>query len=125
MVRADESSLEDVITHILINANRYRPSDTDITIGLETIDNTAIITIHNKGPHIADDLIGRIFEYSVSDKADSADKEHRGQGLFVAKTYMSKMGGAIDAKNVLDGVAFVLRLSIFRPPQEMAMALRY
>lgn len=124
MVRADESSLEDVITHVLINANRYRPSDTDITIRLETIDNTAIITIHNKGPHIADDLIGRIFEYGVSDQANTADKEHRGQGLFVAKTYMSKMGGAIDAKNVFDGVAFVLRLSIFRPHQETATALR-
>ncbi len=116
MVRADESLLEDVITHILVNANRYRPSDTDIAIRLETNDNAAVITIHNKGPYIPDGLIGRIFEYGVSDQDDN-NKEHRGQGLFVAKTYMSKMGGTIDAKNVIDGVEFMLRLAIWRPLQ--------
>ena len=34
----------------------------------------------------------------------------RGQGLFVAKTYMAKMGGTIAAENVPDGVRFVLTL---------------
>ena len=34
--------------------------------------------------------------------------EHRGQGLFVAKTYMAKMGGTINARNTEGGVAFVL-----------------
>lgn len=125
MVQADESSLEDVITHILTNANRYRPSDTDIAIRLETLDNTAIITIHNKGPHIPDDLIGRIFEYGVSDKADAADQEHQGQGLFVAKTYMSKMSGTIDAKNVPDGVDFVLRLSVWTATDESMQDLEF
>ena len=33
---------------------------------------------------------------------------HRGQGLFVAKTYMAKMGGTISARNTADGVAFTL-----------------
>ena len=31
-----------------------------------------------------------------------------GQGLFVAKTYMAKMGGTINARNTADGVAFVV-----------------
>jgi len=34
----------------------------------------------------------------------------RGQGLFVAKTYMAKMGGTIVAENAPDGVRFVLTL---------------
>ena len=34
----------------------------------------------------------------------------RGQGLFVAKTYMAKMGGTIAARNADDGVWFVLTL---------------
>ena len=33
-----------------------------------------------------------------------------GQGLFVAKTYMAKMGGTIAVENVDDGVRFTLGL---------------
>jgi sensor histidine kinase regulating citrate/malate metabolism len=32
----------------------------------------------------------------------------RGQGLFVARTYMAKMGGTVEAGNLEDGVLFSL-----------------
>ena len=62
-----------------------------------------------------------IFEYGVSDPGASVgadrdennpDRGHRGQGLFVAKTYMAKMGGTIVAENLPDGrgVRFTLAL---------------
>ena len=35
---------------------------------------------------------------------------NRRQGLYVAKTYMAKMGGTITASNTVDGVSFVLTL---------------
>ncbi|MES2933139.1 MAG: hypothetical protein V4805_06595, partial [Pseudomonadota bacterium] len=40
----------------------------------------------------------------------AAANGNRGQGLFVAKTYMAKMGGTIGVQNVMDGVSFVLSL---------------
>ncbi len=40
--------------------------------------------------------------------AAAGGAEHRGQGLFVARTYMAKMGGTIKAHNTRDGVAFTL-----------------
>jgi hypothetical protein len=48
----------------------------------------------------------------VSEAAGTGDAtaSHRGQGLFVARTYMAKMGGTIAARNEADGVSFVLRL---------------
>ncbi|MFZ6746801.1 sensor histidine kinase [Undibacterium sp. JH2W] len=110
MVKADEYSLEDVVTHVLRNAERYRQPDTAISIKLENSETAATITIHNRGPHIADDLIDKIFEYGVSDQLDSGAHGNRGQGLFVAKTYMAKMGGTISAQNVADGVSFTLSL---------------
>jgi sensor histidine kinase regulating citrate/malate metabolism len=55
-------------------------------------------------------MLGTIFEYGVSDQPEAAAAGHRGQGLFVAKTYMAKMGGTIAARNVDDGVEFVLTL---------------
>lgn len=110
MVRADEYSLEDVVTHVLRNADRHRLPGTPITLTLECTPAAALITLHNQGPHIANEMMGKIFEYGVSDQVDSGANGSRGQGLFVAKTYMAKMGGTIVAQNVPDGVQFALSL---------------
>lgn len=110
VARADEYSLEDVVTHVLRNAERYRLPGTPITITLEGGDTGATITIYNQGPPIAPEMIGKIFEYGVSDQAESGANGNRGQGLFVAKTYMAKMGGTITAHNLDDGVSFVMSL---------------
>lgn len=109
-VRADEYPLEDVFAHILKNADRYRRPGTPITLGLDTSETTATITIHNVGAPIADDFIGRIFEYGVSDQPEAGAHGNRGQGLFVARTYMAKMGGTVTVRNENSGVSFVLTL---------------
>lgn len=110
VVKADEYSLEDVVTHVLKNADRYRPQETSIRISLEVDEANAFVIIHNQGPHIEEDMLNKIFEYGVSDQLESGANGNRGQGLFVAQTYMAKMGGTIIARNVSDGVDFVLSL---------------
>ena len=108
-VRADEFSLEDVVTHILRNADRHRAPGTPITVALTLQDKSALITIRNEGEPIAPAALERIFEYGFS--GAGADRgEHRGQGLFVVRTYMAKMGGTVSAHNVDGGVAFELQL---------------
>ena len=111
IVRADEFALEDVVTHILRNADRYRPAGTAITLALQASESTASATLTNQGATIAEDLLERIFELGVSDPGLpplASEGGHRGQGLFVAKTYMAKMGGTISVHNTADGVAFTL-----------------
>jgi signal transduction histidine kinase len=71
----------------------------------------AEVRICNHGPQISTGLLGRIFEYGVSDDASNHTDGRLGQGLFVARTYMAKMGGTIEALNVADGVEFVLKLA--------------
>jgi two-component system, OmpR family, sensor kinase len=115
MVRADEFSLEDVVTHILRNADRHRAPGTPITIALDLSQPaTASASIHNSGAPIDSALLERVFEYGVSSADADApiDPVRRGQGLFVARTYMGKMGGAIEARNEGDGVT--LRLTLAR-----------
>ncbi|MFC0348343.1 sensor histidine kinase [Undibacterium danionis] len=112
MVKADEYSLEDVVTHILKNADRYRPKGSAIRIHLTIDEVCAVITIHNRGPHIPEAMLEKIFEYGVSDQLESGANGNRGQGLFVAQTYMAKMGGTIKAQNVEDGVSFILTLML-------------
>ncbi len=109
-VRADEHSLEDVISHILNNAQRYRQTASPIEIKLDADDNYAQISVRNYGPQIAEDMLDKLFEYGVSDQAEAGALGQRGQGLFVAKTYMAKMGGTISVNNLADGVCFCLSL---------------
>jgi len=113
-VRADEYPLEDVLTHLLRNADRYRVPGSRITLTLRVHGPEALVDIHNQGPPIELALAERMFEYGVrgaDEGAGEADDAHRGQGLFVARTYMAKMGGTITAVNVPDGVVFTLGLA--------------
>ena len=111
-VRADEYALEDVIGHLLKNADRHREPDTPITLALdldgETEPGSVSINVHNTGPGIAPEWLDKIFAYGFS--GSTGGEGRRGQGLFVAKTYMAKMGGTIRAMNEADGVSFHLSL---------------
>lgn len=111
-VAADEFSLEDVVTHILRNADRHRTPGTPIALSLQVRERAAVIGIHNAGSAIAPDLMERIFDYGVSDAAAGGGSGRRGQGLFVARTYMAKMGGTVRAVNAAGGVRFELALSL-------------
>jgi len=111
IVKADEYSLEDVVTHVLSNADRHRSPGTPIRMTLHSHCNAAEVRIHNRGAQIDPMMLGKIFEYGVSAAAGAETTAHRGQGLFVARTYMAKMGGTIEAVNVEDGVEFVLKLA--------------
>jgi signal transduction histidine kinase len=115
-VRADEFSLEDVVTHVLRNADRHRLPGSPITLRLGFDEREARVEIHNEGAPIPEGMLQKIFEYGVSGLGnpaghdDPAGEGHRGQGLFVARTYMAKMGGTIAARNGDGGVSFTLRL---------------
>lgn len=112
-VKADEYPLEDVLAHLLRNADRHREPGSPITLHLSTQGGQAELAVDNRGPRIAPDLLGRVFEYGVSGAASEGSAEgQRGQGLFVAKTYLAKMGGSIEVRNLADGVRFVVRLPL-------------
>lgn len=111
-VRADEYALEDVVTHVLRNAERYRPAGTAIQLGIAISGSSVVLTVYNQGPCIPVDMLDRIFEYGVSDQPGAGASASRGQGLFVARTYMAKMGGTIIARNENDGVTFVMTLPL-------------
>jgi signal transduction histidine kinase len=110
LVRADEYSLEDVVTHVLRNADRHRTPGSVITLELAFDAREARVEIRNEGSAIQEAMLEKIFEYGVSDQPVSAEDGHRGQGLFVARTYMAKMGGTIAARNDGGGVVFTLRM---------------
>jgi signal transduction histidine kinase len=116
MVRADEYWLEDILGHLLANADRHRTPDTPIVIGLFAVSNQVKITVTNTGRPIHEDQIEKIFEYGVSARSEESGHRAasdntplaslRGQGLFVVRTYLSKMGASVKAINTTEGVCF-------------------
>jgi signal transduction histidine kinase len=128
-VLADEHSLEDVLAHLLRNAQRHREPGTPIMLRAERDIGLVRASVHNTGAPVPDELLPMIFDYGVSSAtavktaaaaaatADLGDNSpatagRRGQGLFVARTYMAKMGGTIAARNVPGGVQFELTLPL-------------
>ena len=109
IVTADQTAIEDVLTHILSNAKRYREGISPITLDLSLRSPDAIIRVRNDGPSIPEERLSEIFSYGVSDST-SKGSGRLGQGLFVAKAFMIKMGGSIKAFN--DGHGVVVELVI-------------
>lgn len=116
-VRANAFSLEDALTHILNNAQRYRTANTAIELTLVATDLFAEIHIANQGELIPEENLQHIFEYGVSGDDAQEETEHRGQGLFISKSYIAKMGGSIEALNMTNGVAFIIRLPRIKAPE--------
>lgn len=112
MVQADEFSLEDVVTHILRNADRHRSPGTPIRMSLQVRGSRAVLRVHNTGTPVGESLLERIFDYGVREDDGSESPGRRGQGLFVARTYLAKMGGSISARNEEGGAAFFIELAV-------------
>ena len=111
VVHADEYALEDVLTHVLRNAQRHRTAGTTIVLTLARETGQALLSIHNIGEPVPAELIERIFDYGVS-TAEPAEGQGRGQGLFVARTYLAKMDGRIAVANEAGGVRFTIALPL-------------
>ena len=105
---ADSTVLEDAITHILTNANRYRPDGTTIDISLSVDSKHLYIDISNQGPSIPEEMLEEIFDLHFSTEKD--DPLNQGIGLFAARNYISRMSGTIIALNKQPGVTFRIQL---------------
>jgi signal transduction histidine kinase len=107
----DDGAIEDAITHILGNAARFRAPSTLIRMKLIVDGHHVLIEIENDGPHIADENLEKIFEYGFS-TTPSEQTVGSGVGLFVARSYLGRMSGSVQAYNLSAGVAFRIRLPL-------------
>ena len=68
-VRADEYSLEDVVTHVLRNADRHRSENSLISMTLELDETSATFVIGNQGEPIVDDMLEKILNMACRPKS--------------------------------------------------------
>ncbi len=114
-VRADAARAQEVLVHLIQNANLYSAPDHPVTIGAEEKDEFVLFTVADQGPGIGDTELGLIFDKFYR----GADQRYRvqgtGMGLPIAKAIVEAHGGTIGVVSQLGhGSVFSFSLPIMR-----------
>lgn len=111
VVEMDPEGMEDVFDNIINNAERYRKKNTNIEVKIINSRSWVKVTIFNKGRGIPEENLQKIFDYHFT---TNEGKDNMGQGLFLAKTKITAMGGKVYAENNNNGVKVTIKLQIKR-----------
>ncbi len=95
-IEGDDNWLSQVITNLLTNAIKFSPKRSKITVTLTRIDDTARLSISDRGEGIATFDQSKVFDRYQQ----AAGTSHRavggyGLGLFVCKSVIEEHGGTI------------------------------
>lgn len=95
-VAGHRDRLEQVITNLLDNANRYAPSDSDITVQVSEREGIVEVMVIDRGEGIPPEELSLIWErfYKV-DKARRRDLGGTGLGLAIVKQIVESLGGKV------------------------------
>lgn len=112
-VRADETSLREILFNLLLNAAKYSPISSEIEVSVRAENGTAELVVHDGGPGVAEADRDRIF-----DKYEQVDRGAAGVGLglYISRGLARANGGELAV--VPDGAAggrFVLTLPLHEP----------
>jgi two-component system sensor histidine kinase KdpD len=118
-VRADVARAQEVLVHLIQNANLYSSADHPITISAEEKDEFVQFSVADQGPGIGETELGLIFDKFYR----GADQRYRvqgtGMGLPIAKAIVEAHGGTIGViSQVGHGSVFSFTLPIHRGTTE-------
>ena len=102
IVPGSERQIAQVVTNLLMNALRYSPEPTIVTVSLRTQASKAYVSIRDYGLGIAEDKLQKIFErfYRIEHAGDYA-RAASGIGLYVANEIAKAAGGSIEVVSKL------------------------
>jgi heavy metal sensor kinase len=118
-VNGDDEMLKRSVLNLLDNAVKYTPSGGEITMGLESQNGDALITVSDTGIGIPAEDQSRIFDrfYRV-DKARSRTLGGAGLGLSIARWIVEGHGGSLQVESAPGcGSAFTVELPLIREGQ--------
>ena len=111
-IRADRHRLQQVFLNLTLNAFRFAAQGGVLQVSTERRAGRAIVTFADKGPGIAPEVIGKIFEPRVTTRTGGT-----GLGLTVAKHIVEQHGGGITASSAPgEGTCFQLQFPLTRAP---------
>jgi signal transduction histidine kinase len=100
------------VSNLVVNALRYSPDGTPVTVTTRRDADTVLLEVHNLGTPISPELRARLFQ-PMQRGAGQADKATRsvGLGLYIVDHIARAHGGRVDVHySVEDGTTFTLHL---------------
>ncbi|WP_237982005.1 sensor histidine kinase [Bacillus thuringiensis] len=111
-VKGKANLLEQVITNLFTNAIRYTDAKQLIVIDVKEEENVVYIGFENKGTHIAEENIDKIWDqFYRMDKSRKRVCGGTGLGLAIVKNILELHAAEYGVMNTEDGVLFYLRLN--------------
>ncbi|MDD3846825.1 MAG: ATP-binding protein [Syntrophorhabdaceae bacterium] len=114
LVLADRDYIERVITNLLVNALKFSPEDSEVTIGVRVEDTALVTFVEDRGVGIPAPEFPFIFE-KYRRGSLGRKEEGSGLGLFIVKSIIEGHGGSIWVESVPGkGSIFSFSLPLFR-----------
>jgi signal transduction histidine kinase len=112
LVRADRDRLRQVLVNLIDNAVKYSPAGAEVRVEAQALDGRVVIDVRDRGPGIAPEHHGVIFEKFGRVQSGSA-KPGTGLGLFIARSIAEAHGGSLAVRsNLQQGATFTLTLPV-------------
>jgi signal transduction histidine kinase len=127
---ADPRAIERVLANLLTNAAKFSPPGTAIDVALRAGEESAVLTVSDRGPGIAAEDRLRVFTRFYRGESDAARSTRgAGIGLAVVHELVTQMGGDISVRGrEPNGTTMVIRLPLAQnldlavPPEPRAPA---
>jgi two-component system OmpR family sensor kinase len=108
VVPGDEQRLAQVVANLLGNVRVHTPERTRVEIGLAAIDASAVLTVSDDGPGIAEEAVDQVFDrFYRLDPSRSRQSGGAGLGLAIAAAVVEAHGGRIAASRSDQGGATI------------------
>lgn len=115
----DAGRVRQALSNLVTNAVRHAPDGSAVRVAVASDgDGHASATVHNSGPPIPEDEVGRIFQpfMRADPKGEAGSGGRMGLGLYIARCMAEAHGGSLTLESSASaGTTFLLRLPR-RPP---------
>jgi PAS domain S-box-containing protein len=124
-VRVDRDRLHQVLTNLISNAAKFSSPGASVAVDIDREADRARIAVRDRGPGIAEEFRGRIFEkFAQADGSDSRTKGGTGLGLSIAKALTERLGGALEYRTALGaGTTFIVTLPLYSVAEPVSLAV--
>ncbi|WP_329534953.1 HAMP domain-containing histidine kinase [Streptomyces sp. NBC_01450] len=115
-VTGDAHRLQQVLANLLANARWHTPVGTNVTVSLETDAQTAVVTVHDDGPGVPEDVQPGVFErFTRADRRRTGGAGGgAGLGLSIVAAVVEAHGGTVALESRPGATKFTVRLDATR-----------
>ncbi len=119
-VEVDADRISQVILNLMLNARKYSPKGSPITVTLQQVGYEATISVRDMGVGIPAEVLSRIFEqyYRVpGNDVQDGTSSGMGLGLYISRKIVERHGGHIDVRSSPgQGSVFFIVLPLYIDP---------